>query len=564
MDSFNLNVDSYSPGELQKLFGLDSIYSEDNVNESYSKLVEQLKKNKDLGLEKQKDILFFLDSANNKLINNVDLAPSMKGTWSESMTPTQQYGSNFVITNPNTIAGKQASTTSGRIAVTGAAPPGYINPINVRTIMQPISIDSRFRPNYYTTRSTNFAVMLPEIQKKVISMRVATIEMPMTWYSFTSVYGNTAFLILADPSGQSWNANTGGAYEGGKWNWDYMDARGNIITTATGESRIDSGFFPVQPAWLVVIPNGNYEVTFLDKNKSMPIDIAINDAISLAKPGALDERGLFGFEVFPGPANPASGSGPAGGGSIGWLNYGVPLGATIDSSLADIRFTVGRNSGRATFASPGYPSNQVYAGSAMPFVPNGITNPKKIVGIRFNIYPWGDIDMTGNIQLKLGWQIGFRAAQYIMGKGSWQGFQPDGTGSYVLRLPEYEGADTSGIPISAISEGICMPTGPRYGFLSIDDHCNSHGPHYIVAYSKSTLDDNLITRFNLSAEMDKTGVYKDNSDPGISTQLNRTREYFGPVDIQKLEIKVYDEYGRILDLNNMDWSFTLAFEKLYD
>ena len=64
--------------------------------------------------------------------------------------------------------------------------------------------------------------------------------------------------------------------------------------------------------------------------------------------------------------------------------------------------------------------------------------------------------------------------------------------------------------------------------------------------------------------MDKTGVYKDNSDPGISTQLNRTREYFGPVNIQKLEIKVYDEYGRILDLNNMDWSFTLAFEKLYD
>ena len=154
-----------------------------------------------------------------------------------------------------------------------------------------------------------------------------------------------------------------------------------------------------------------------------------------------------------------------------------------------------------------------------------------------------------------------------MGKGSWFGTYPSDAPPAIfdaLRMPDYEGDDASGIPISAVSEGICMPTGPRYGFLSIDDHCNSHGPHYLVAYSKSTLDDNLITRFNLSAEMDKTGVYKDNSDPGISTQLNRTREYFGPVDIQKLEIKVYDEYGRIIDLNNMDWSFTLAFEKLYD
>ena len=64
--------------------------------------------------------------------------------------------------------------------------------------------------------------------------------------------------------------------------------------------------------------------------------------------------------------------------------------------------------------------------------------------------------------------------------------------------------------------------------------------------------------------MDQTGVYKDSDDPGVSTQLNRTREYFGPVNIQRLEIKLYDEYGRILDLNNMDWSFTLNLDILYN
>ena len=69
---------------------------------------------------------------------------------------------------------------------------------------------------------------------------------------------------------------------------------------------------------------------------------------------------------------------------------------------------------------------------------------------------------------------------------------------------------------------------------------------------------------NLAAEQADVGVYQISSDPGLTTQMNRTREYFGPVDIQRLHIALYDEYGRIIDLNNMDWSFTLAFEQLYN
>ena len=64
--------------------------------------------------------------------------------------------------------------------------------------------------------------------------------------------------------------------------------------------------------------------------------------------------------------------------------------------------------------------------------------------------------------------------------------------------------------------------------------------------------------------MEGVGVYKSSNDPGLNNQLNRTREYFGPVDIARLTIKIYDEYGRVIDLNNMDWSFALSFEKLYD
>ena len=36
------------------------------------------------------------------------------------------------------------------------------------------------------------------------------------------------------------------------------------------------------------------------------------------------------------------------------------------------------------------------------------------------------------------------------------------------------------------------------------------------------------------------------------------------VDITKLEIKIYDELGRIIDINNADYSFTLELDLIYD
>ena len=81
---------------------------------------------------------------------------------------------------------------------------------------------------------------------------------------------------------------------------------------------------------------------------------------------------------------------------------------------------------------------------------------------------------------------------------------------------------------------------------------------------KHLFQDNIITRINLAELQADFGVYQPSSDPGLSTQLNRTREYFGPVDLQRLHIALYDEFGRIIDLNNMDYSFCLSFQTIYD
>ena len=44
----------------------------------------------------------------------------------------------------------------------------------------------------------------------------------------------------------------------------------------------------------------------------------------------------------------------------------------------------------------------------------------------------------------------------------------------------------------------------------------------------------------------------------------KKRNYFGPVDIQKLHIQVLDSFGRIINLNNMDMAIGINLTCLYD
>jgi len=139
----------------------------------------------------------------------------------------------------------------------------------------------------------------------------------------------------------------------------------------------------------------------------------------------------------------------------------------------------------------------------------------------------------------LGWQLGFRTAMYEM-----RGSSPAG-------------------PQAAVSEGICMIVGPQYVFLCIDDYHNNVNNYYASAFGSSTIAPNIIARLNTQQQLNTVGPYSIMSGESLSTSLTYSREYFGPVDIQRMRITLVDDFGRVLDLNNMDWSFALMFECVY-
>jgi hypothetical protein len=107
-----------------------------------------------------------------------------------------------------------------------------------------------------------------------------------------------------------------------------------------------------------------------------------------------------------------------------------------------------------------------------------------------------------------------------------------------------------------ISEAIIDPAMVRYIYLVIDDFNNSVNNHFISAFNKHVFSPNVLARITV-----KGSYFSLMMETDIITE---PRRFFGPVDIQKLHIQVYDDRGRILDMNSSNFSFVLNLKMLYD
>ena len=131
------------------------------------------------------------------------------------------------------------------------------------------------------------------------------------------------------------------------------------------------------------------------------------------------------------------------------------------------------------------------------------------------------------LPLKLGWNLGFRNGMY------------SGVTNYV-------------------SEGIVDLTGPRYLYLVVDDYNNNVNNNFYSAFNSSILNKNILARISLQAN--NFNILEQNNLNIVTTP----REYFGPINLTTMNIQLLDEYGRVVDLNNMDYSFCLTLITVYD
>jgi hypothetical protein len=132
-----------------------------------------------------------------------------------------------------------------------------------------------------------------------------------------------------------------------------------------------------------------------------------------------------------------------------------------------------------------------------------------------------------NIMLNMGWILGFREALYV----NQNTYEP---------------------------EGIFDATGFPYIYLIVDDFKHNVENNFVGAFENSIQKSNILARIPQPAPLFQQ-VFDDSSD-----LILKKRTYFGPVTIEKMRLQILDQYQRVIDINNMDWSMSLEFECIYN
>jgi hypothetical protein len=152
--------------------------------------------------------------------------------------------------------------------------------------------------------------------------------------------------------------------------------------------------------------------------------------------------------------------------------------------------------------------------------------------LNFQADRFGIADRNTPLPLKFGWLLGFRNGIY--------------TGN-----------------LNYVSEGVVDTIGPKYMFLVVDDHNNNVNNNFFSAFNSSILNKNILARITLISSAFSLSSISSIQQNNLAVTTT-PRDYFGPVNITNLTIQLLDEYGRIVDLNNMDFSFCINLVTVYD
>jgi hypothetical protein len=459
MSNFDLNINNYSIKELEEILTLVPNYNERDIVLNKDKMCKKIINDSTLTIDAKVKLGNFFEGVSNMLgkifttymkkdssstidksVNFADLKNTMLND-TNNMIIADPYSAHNISIDRNANPGKDVTDYGTKR--------GVINPILTNTILKGVSVDSRFRDNYYTTKSTDLHINLPFRLENVISYRVVGITLPLSFYNISQSYGNNALLFNI-----------------------YNPTNPNVLLGP----------------YKMILPDGRYNTTQNIAIFCSCMEVVINNYLEHS------------------PDSPNA------------TNTGLNL-----------RYTIDRTSGKSIFAQ------DISVAGTTPYYFEVVTNVEYNLnsGLLETIY-------DTNLMLRLGWVLGYRAAKY--------------SSSNENPALSYG---------SIVSEGICFTKFPLYGFLSIDDYNNNVNDYFVSVYSNSISVPNIISKVNFTQFSEIVGDFEAAQGESTSNAINRQKRFFGPVMIQKLRITLYDDFGRILDLNNMDWALELAFECVY-
>ena len=144
-------------------------------------------------------------------------------------------------------------------------------------------------------------------------------------------------------------------------------------------------------------------------------------------------------------------------------------------------------------------------------------------------------DVSGNpdkyfLKSKLGWLLGFRNDKYVLD------------------------------PNKSLTAESCIDCSPvRYLYLVLDEFSSSFPNSFSSFYSKSVMNKKILAKISINNSVYpfKT-LLTGNESNGVL--ISDTRTYSGKTDIQRINIELVNEWGKIINMNGSDFSFLLKIE----
>jgi len=196
--NFDLNIDNYSRDELAEMFELPPNFDQNIIEIQEAKLKDSIIKNKDIPQNLQKKTVDFLFKAKNIILNSSNQNDT-------TSTPISFFKNVYGLNNNMVKTQLQPGTDEHMVQITPDTPysmsspslffPGKFNPIKKRTVQKILSIDTRFRDNYYSTLPSNFVFNLPTNFNNVLQMQLLSFEIPQVYFLISKNYGNNFFNI---------------------------------------------------------------------------------------------------------------------------------------------------------------------------------------------------------------------------------------------------------------------------------------------------------------------------------------------------------------------------------
>jgi len=541
MTDINTNVSNYTYEELMAIIDVSNPFNKDDILNNTTQLINKFK-------HKTPSLSKFFQDIQNVLLNEddddeenddyEDDDEENEGDIQEGFTSKEHLKDKLKdkltdqVDQKDTIVDEK--TTNNTATYNLPIKKDMLNPNLKNTITRYINLDSQFRPYMQGSDncSTNYTVDLSDTLKDTISLGLYSFQIPFSWYAIDEAYGNTCFWIIDN--------NTQNAIPITILPGNYTSS---TFQTQLNNSFLLAGFtFPSYNVNNTVIPI-NSPVYYNSINGLITLFLhngVFNDPVSKLHSFTITTETKIIFYDFTGilQANVSckSSINHYFNNTLGWImGYKIPYinvnpNGNTASAILDLNGTK-----YLILSIDDYNQNHVNDGLV------SITQYSKT--LKMPSYYSTDIPFVCHKKAN-------NLSQLI------STINTNNNQEGLLIASKYENDYTS--------TQVVLPSNPRtltqsqlYTINSINNNNNNLTNFLAKAPTSSDI-------IGILPVKSSTGVPTGSLLVELSGSLQTIkRTYFGPVNIDRMSIKLLNDKGHILNLNGNEWCFTLVCECLY-